>query len=139
MFQRIMVEMFSGIEGVIIYIDDIVVFGRTQEEHDKRLQQVLDVLKRNNAKLNESKCVIGASEIEILGFKVNANGINPSQDKIETIERFRLPASKEEARSFLGLVNFVGQFIPDLSTRTEPLWGSLGKSRRWLLMIFEES
>lgn len=121
MFQRIMVEMFSGIEGVIIYIDDIVVFGRTQEEHDKRLQQVLDVLKRNNAKLNKSKCVIGASEIEILGFKVNANGINASQDKIDAIERFRLPASKEEARSFLGLVNFVGQFIPNLSTRTEPL------------------
>lgn len=120
-FQRVMSEMLAGIEGVIVYIDDIVVAGPTKEEHDGRLQEVLSVLKENNALLNEAKCLIGVSELEILGFKVSAAGINPSDDKISAIQNFRKPETKEEVRSFLGLINFVGQFIPHLSTRTEAL------------------
>lgn len=120
-FQRIMTEMLADVDGVIVYIDDIVVSGRTKEEHDKRLEQVLAVLKRNHAMLNQSKCVIGVTELDILGFKVSECGISPSDEKIAAVKNFRLPSSKEEVRSFLGLVNFVGQFIPNLSTRTEPL------------------
>lgn len=120
-FQRIMTEMLEDIEGVIVYIDDVVVSGRTKEEHDQRLQQVLEVLERNNAMLNKSKCVVGVEKLEILGFEVSASGISPSEEKISAIKSFRLPSSKEEVRSFLGLINFVGQFIPNLSTRTEPL------------------
>ncbi|XP_058461165.1 uncharacterized protein K02A2.6-like [Malaya genurostris] len=120
-FQRIMSEMLIGIEGVIVYIDDIVVVGKTLFEHDSRLEEVLDVLKENNAKLNDAKCVYRVKELEILGFKVNAYGISPSDEKIESIRNFRRPTTKEEVRSFLGLVNFVGHFIPRLSTRSEPL------------------
>lgn len=120
-FQRIMTEMLSGIEGVIVYIDDIVVSGRNQAEHDARLQEVLSVLKKNNAKLNESKCAIGVQQLDILGFKVSSSGISPSDDKITAIRNFRQPETKEEVRSFLGLVNFVAHFIPNLSTRSEPL------------------
>ncbi|XP_055602843.1 uncharacterized protein K02A2.6-like [Uranotaenia lowii] len=121
MFQRIMSEMLIGIEGVVVYIDDIVVSGKTREEHDRRLNQVLHVLKENNATLNHSKCSFGVEELEILGFKINTSGISPAEDKIKAIKNFRAPETKEEARSFLGLINFVGQFIPHLSTRTEPI------------------
>ncbi|XP_058816278.1 uncharacterized protein K02A2.6-like [Topomyia yanbarensis] len=120
-FQRIMTEMLAGIDGVIVYLDDIVVAGQTREDHDLRLKQVLSVLKENNAKLNTSKCLIGVNELEILGFKVSATGISPSDDKVLAIRNFRKPETKEQVRSFLGLVNFVGHFIPMLSTRTEPL------------------
>ena len=120
-FQRVMTEMLAGIDGVVVYIDDVVVAGSTREEHDQRLEKVLSVLEKNNAKLNREKCVFGVTELEILGFKVSALGISPSEDKIAAIRDFRLPETKEEVRSFLGLVNFVGHFIPDLSTRTEPL------------------
>ncbi|XP_062557313.1 uncharacterized protein K02A2.6-like [Armigeres subalbatus] len=120
-FQRIMTEMLSGIEGVIVYIDDIVVSGKNQEEHDSRLQEVLLVLKQNNARLNQSKCVIGVQQLDILGFKVSSTGISPSEEKIIAIRNFRQPESKEEVRSFLGLVNFVAHFIPNLSQRSEPL------------------
>lgn len=113
--------MLAGIEGVIIYIDDVVVAGRTIEEHDERLQEVLSVLESNNAMLNQSKCVFRVEELEILGFKVNTKGISPSDEKILAIKNFRRPETKEEVRSFLGLINFVGHFIPRLSTRTEPL------------------
>lgn len=120
-FQRIITEMLACIDGVIVYIDDIVVAGKTREEHDRRLKQVLAALKENNAKLNTKKYVIGVNELEILGFKVSAMGISPSDEKVLALRNFRKPETKEQVRSFLGLVNFVGQFIPRLSTRTEPL------------------
>ncbi|XP_049279570.1 uncharacterized protein K02A2.6-like [Anopheles funestus] len=120
-FQRIMCEMLSGIEGVIIYIDDIVVWGTNQIEHNERLTKVLSILKENNASLNKAKCLFEVKELEILGFKVSADGICPTEDKIAAINTFRMPETKEEVRSFLGLVNFVGQFIPHLSSRTESL------------------
>ncbi|XP_055596636.1 uncharacterized protein K02A2.6-like [Uranotaenia lowii] len=120
-FQRIMTEMLSGIEGVIVYIDDIIVSGKTLDEHNSRLQEVLHVLGENNAKLNKEKCLFGTDQLEILGFKVSASGISPSEEKISAIKNFRVPKTKEEVRSFLGLINFVGHFIPNMSTRTEAL------------------
>ncbi|XP_055589748.1 uncharacterized protein K02A2.6-like [Uranotaenia lowii] len=120
-FQRVMTQIVNGIDGVIVYIDDIVVTGRTRQEHDTRLRQVLKVIRQNNALLNEKKCSFGVDEIDILGFKVNAKGISPSDEKISAIKNFRKPETKEETRSFLGLVNFVGHFIPKLSSRSEPL------------------
>lgn len=120
-FQRIMTEMLTGIEGVIVYIDDIVVAGKTKSEHDARLAEVMTVLKAHNVQLNGNKCLFGETELEILGFKVSALGISPSEEKVSAIKNFRKPETKEEVRSFLGLVNFVGQFIPNLSSRTEAL------------------
>lgn len=120
-FQRIMCEMLAGIDGVVVYIDDVVVWGKTREEHDERLAKVLAALESNRALLNKDKCLIGVSELEILGFKVSGAGISPADDKIAAIRSFRMPETKEEVRSFLGLINFVGQFIPHLSTRTEAL------------------
>lgn len=116
-----MIFSLAGVDGVIVYIDDIVVSGRTKKEHDERLQKVLTILNENNAKLNSNKCIFGVTGIEILGFKVSTEGISPTENKIEAIKNFRRPETREEVRSFLGLVNFVGHFIPHLSTRTEPL------------------
>lgn len=120
-FQRIMTEMLAGIEGVIVYIDDIVVAGKTKSEHDARLAEVMTVLQANNVLLNKDKCLFGETELDILGFKVSALGISPSEEKVSAIKNFRKPETKEEVRSFLGLVNFVGHFIPNLSSRTEAL------------------
>lgn len=120
-FQRIMTEMLTGVEGVIVFIDDIVVFGCTKFQHDERLKEVLSVLKQNRATLNKEKCKFGVTEIEILGFKVDCEGVTPTDEKIKALKNFRMPVTKEEARSFLGLITFVGHFIPDLSTRADPL------------------
>lgn len=96
-FQRIMTEMLACIDGVIVYIDDIVVAGKTREEHDRRLKQVLAALKENNAKLNTKKCVIGVNEWEILGFKVSAMGISPSDEKV-----FSETRNQRTSEKFLG-------------------------------------
>lgn len=120
-FQKIMENILQGLEGVIAFIDDIVVFGRILEEHDDRLAKVLGRLKTNNTMLNKEKCRYHANEIEILGFLVDGKGIRPAPSKVAALRDFREPASKEEERRFLGLVQFIGHFIPNLATRTEPL------------------
>ncbi|XP_055623701.1 uncharacterized protein K02A2.6-like [Toxorhynchites rutilus septentrionalis] len=101
LFQRIMCGMFAGIEGVVVYIDDIVVWGSTLEEHDERLQKVLNILEDNRAMLNKEKYVFGVKELEILGFKVGVDGISPTDAKVAAIRNFRMPETKEEVRSFL--------------------------------------
>lgn len=120
-FQKIMEKMLLSCEGVVNFIDDIVVFGRDKNEHDARLQNVLTVLKDNNVLLNKSKCVFNATSIQFLGHELSPSGIKPLEKYIKTIESFRPPETIEEIQSFLGLINFVGKWIPNLSTLTEPI------------------
>lgn len=105
----------------LLYIDDIIVYGSTKEEHDDRLKKVTDTLKENHVELNYEKCIFGVSEIMFLGHKLTRKGIYPDGDKLETIKNFREPKTMEETRSFLGLVDYVAKFLPDLATATEPL------------------
>lgn len=103
------------------FIDDVIVYGTDRKEHDKRLQKVLLVLRNRNVQLNDQKCIYGVSEMKFLGHILSRNGIRADTDKLEAVRKFREPSSKEEVRSFLGLVNYMGKFVPDLATVTEPL------------------
>lgn len=120
-FQKIMERMLVGCEGVINFIDDIVVFGCNSDEHDSRLKHVLQILKDNDVLLNKNKCIFNAKNIEFLGHQLSANGIKPLDKYLKTIESFREPKNVEEIQSFLGLVNFVGKWIPNLATLTDPI------------------
>ncbi|CAB3244910.1 unnamed protein product [Arctia plantaginis] len=101
--------------------DDIVVFGRDMKESQTRLEHVLTVLRDNNVLLNKSKCVFNGKSIQFLGHELSASGVKPLDKYIKTIETFRSPETIEEIQSFLGLINFVGKWIPNLSTLTEPI------------------
>ncbi|XP_055590487.1 uncharacterized protein K02A2.6-like [Uranotaenia lowii] len=81
-FQRIMMEMLGHVKGVIVYIDDIVVSGKSRHEHDQHLNQVLKILEKNNAKLNENKCCFAVHELEILGFKREALAVVWAVEKL---------------------------------------------------------
>ncbi|XP_040159183.1 uncharacterized protein K02A2.6-like [Anopheles arabiensis] len=121
LFQKTMEQILTGCEGCLNYIDDIIVYGSHRDEHDKRLTKVLQRLKEWNVVLNADKCVYGVSEMRILGHVISAEGVKPDKDKLNAIRNFRAPKSAEEVRSFLGLVNYVGKFIPDMATITHPL------------------
>lgn len=121
-----------GCEGCLNYMDDIIIYGETRDQHNERLNIVLTRLKEYNVALNESKCLFGVTELEFLGHKLSANGIKPKVDKVESVRNFRQPMNAEETRSFLGLVNYVGKFIPDLATLTEPLRRITKKDERFL-------
>lgn len=121
MFQKLMEQMLSGCEGVLVYIDDIVVHAPTKEVHDKRLRNVLDRLREFNVLLNKDKCMFGVPQIRFIGHILTASGITPIHDHLAAVREFRTPLTGEEVRSFLGLVNYVGKFIPNLATVSEPL------------------
>lgn len=120
-FQKLMEQILSGCEGIMIYIDDVVVHAPTKELHDTRLRKVLDRFRQYSMTLNKEKCKFGVAEIEFIGHRLSSAGLRPMHNKIEAVKQFREPKSSEEVRSFLGLVNYVGKFIPHLATISEPL------------------
>ncbi|KAG7300079.1 hypothetical protein JYU34_015614 [Plutella xylostella] len=120
-FQKTMERMLLGCEGTINFIDDILVFGRNIKEHDLRLNKVQTVLQDNNVLLKDEKCSYRMEKVNFLGHELSGEGIRPLEKYVSTIQEFRAPSTTGELQSFLGLVNFVSKWIPDLATRTESL------------------
>lgn len=131
-FQREMTEILSGVEGVFVYMDDILVFGVDDESHDKALKEVLDRLKKANIVLNEGKCSYRKSEIEFLGFVFDEHGMKPDSKKVEAIDKMKTPENVDELRTFLGSVQYLGRFIPNLSVKLKPLNDLLCKNTQWV-------
>lgn len=101
-FQKTMEMILSGCANVVIYVDDILIFGSTEKEHDKCCKMVMDTLEVYNVLLNTQKCKIKVTKVTFLGHILSQDGIQPKEDKIDAIRRFRAPITKEEIRSFLG-------------------------------------
>ncbi|XP_060808134.1 uncharacterized protein LOC132903569 [Amyelois transitella] len=119
-FQKTLEKILLPCEGVVNFIDDIVVFG-SDSEHGERLKKLLQVLKDNNVILNEGKCTFSVRQIQFLGHQLSCNGVKPLDKYVSLIQSFREPKVIEEVQSFLGLVNYVGKWIPHLATLTDPL------------------
>lgn len=127
LFQREMENLFRGIKGIIVYMDDLLVHGATDEEHDQTLKEVLDRIHKRNIKINEQKSEFGLREVVFLGHHVSTKGIRPTDDKIRAILDLQPPSSTSELRSLLGLINFVGKFIPNLAAMTRHMRSLLVK------------
>ncbi|XP_062698772.1 uncharacterized protein K02A2.6-like isoform X1 [Aedes albopictus] len=122
LFQRILEQILSPhSKNVVSFIDDVLIFARTEQEHDEVLKAVLSTLSAYGILLNQSKCVFKVLELDFLGHVISPDGIRPSHSKVESLLKFRAPATSEEVRSFLGLVTYIGRFLPDLATITAPL------------------
>lgn len=114
-------NILSGCKGVKNYLDDILVHGKSKEEHDANLAVVLTRLRNHNVQLNKSKCVFSSQSVKFLGFILTAEGWMVEADKIDAIKNFRRPASCSEVKSFLGLVTFTDKFIVNRADKTERL------------------
>lgn len=121
LFQKTMEVVTAGLEGVIVYLDDAVVFGATKEEHDRRLAALLKRFSDYDILLNEQKCIYGVESLEFLGHQLSTTGVRPTESRLAAIEKFREPRNVSELRSFLGLICYVGKFVPNLAAETEPL------------------
>ena len=130
-FQKVMMETLEGLEGDECQIDDIVVHGRTQEIHDKRLHQVLDRLETANITLNLDKCEFIKSQIKILGNIVSYNGISPDPEKVKAIADLPAPRNISQTRSFLGMVNQLSKFTDHLADKTKPIRDLLSEKNSW--------
>eukprot|EP00117_Sycon_ciliatum_P027910 scpid26178/ scgid22563/ Retrovirus-related Pol polyprotein from transposon opus; Protease; Reverse transcriptase; Endonuclease len=120
-FQRVMSDLLAGIPGVFVYVDDVLVTGDSIKQHDERLQRVLERLQAAQLKLNNDKCQWKQSEVRYLGSILNAQGVNPDPDKVKAILDMPLPESQSDVRRFLGMLTYLGKFIPGLADATAPV------------------
>ena len=116
-FQRLMSRVLHGLEWKVclVYIDDVIVFSATFEEHISRLKLVFDRLREANLKLKPSKCNFARSTVNYLGFLVSSDGIAPDPTKLDAVQSFPTPTTVKEVRSFLGLCNYYRRFVKDFA------------------------
>ena len=122
-FQRFMTEIFSDLmyKGVLVFIDDILIYSTTWEKHLKLVDEVLKRLSEHNLQAKIGKCHFGAKETKYLGSVISYRCRKPDPDKVKAIKQLQSPKSKDEVRSLLGLASFYREFIPNLSAIAEPI------------------
>ena len=103
------------------YLDDIIIFSRTPEEHLKHIEIIFQKLKVAGLKLKESKCDFFKSEIHYLGHLISDKGIQPLPEKLDTIRNMPRPQTPKEIKQFLGLTGYYRKFVPRFSEISRPL------------------
>ena len=123
-FQRLMETVFSGLarDKCFIYLDDVLVVGRTFEEHLSNLREVLTRLREAGLKLKPGKCHLAKFQVTYLGYVVSRQGITADPAKVAAVREFPTPKSVKELRSFLGLASYYRRFIPGFSKLAGPLF-----------------
>ena len=130
-FQRALECVLADIPRVCIFLDDILVTGKTREEHVANLRWVLRRLDEAGLKLNNDKCEFFNQSVVYLGHKIDRDGLHPTDDKVRAIRDAPSPTNVKELRSWLGLLNYYGRFLRNLSTTLAPLHVLLRKETKW--------
>ena len=122
-FQRLMNYVLRSVIGKIclVYLDDIIVFSKTREEHLINLERILDLLKEADLKLGLSKCKFMSESVQYLGHVISAKGITPDPEKIEQLKNYKRPTTIVEIQSFLGLASYYRRFIKSFADIAHPL------------------
>lgn len=131
-FQRIMMNLFGDLEGVLIFIDDILVHGPNESVHNERLHKVMQRARQVNLKFNKSKCKFLVSEVCFLGYVFNKDGARVDQEKVKAILEMPTPTNVKELQRILGMINYLGPFIKNLSEKTQILRNLLKKDSVWI-------
>ncbi|KAI2646810.1 Transposon Tf2-9 polyprotein [Labeo rohita] len=127
-FHRAMENIIKGLEGVRAYIDDIIIWGSSLQEHNRRLTKVLQKIRVSGLKLNKDKCQFGVQELLFLGDKLSSQGIQPDSEKINAILKMKCPTERKGVQRIMGMVNYIGKFILNLSSKTSCLRELLQKT-----------
>ena len=122
-FQRLMERCIGelNLRECLIYLDDIIIFSTTFEEHLQRLQAVFERLKEHNLKLKPSKCELFREKVTYLGHVVSEAGIETGPTKIEAIKSWPIPKSNKDVRRFLGFTSYYRRFIKGFASLARPL------------------
>ncbi|KAI8506223.1 hypothetical protein Bbelb_156500 [Branchiostoma belcheri] len=120
-FQKQMDKIFQELEGVEVIVDDILVHGRTEEEHNSRFRAMLQRARDKCVKLNPEKVVVAAPEVGYFGHILTKDGLKPDPKKVRAITSMKAPTNKAEVMTMLGMVNYLAKFTPNLSEVTAPL------------------
>ncbi|XP_032879397.1 uncharacterized protein K02A2.6-like [Amblyraja radiata] len=131
MWQRAMEQVLQGIPGTQCYLDDILITGRTVEEHLSNLERVLGRLKRYGLRANKAKCDFFKEQLAYCGHLIDRHGLHKSPDKIAAVVNAPAPVNVSQLCSFLGLINYYHKFLPNLSAILYPLNGLLKSGVKW--------
>ena len=122
-FERLMERVFAGLTFLIliIYLDDIIVYSKTFEEHIENLRVVFERLQRANLKLNPKKCNLLCRKVAFLGHEVSEDGIATDSSKVQAVKEWPQPKTATEVRQFVGLASYYRKFIPSFAAICKPL------------------
>jgi len=133
-FQTMMNDIFRTLiaEGiVVVYLDDILIFMRTEEEHEQAVRRVLEVLAEHKLFLHPEKCEFHRKEIEYLGLVISENKVAMDPVKVAGVRDWPTPENRTDVQAFIGFVNFYRRFIRDFSTIARPLFDLTCSNRAW--------
>ena len=130
-FQRTMENLLKGIPQVVVYIDDILVTGKTEAEHLQHLKEVLARLQKAGMRLKKSKCSFMMEKVTYLGHVISQEGIYPAPEKVWAVSQAPTPSNVTQLKSFLGLLSFYSRFLPNHSSKLAPLHQLLQKNTTW--------
>ena len=123
-------QLLKGLPMVCGYLDDILVSGKTKEDHDDNVRAVLKRLDDTGIRVNEEKCRFGLEQVEYLGYIIKDVGLQPITEKVDAIQKLPQPNDVTQLRAFLGMINYYGKFLKNLSTTLGPLHALLKKGQK---------
>ncbi|XP_064483050.1 uncharacterized protein K02A2.6-like [Ornithodoros turicata] len=130
-FQSVMDQITTGLQGVACYLDDVLIAGRDCHECVERTEKVLERLRNHGIKVNSDKCQFFRSKVTYLGHEIDKDDLRPTSDKLKAIREAPTPSNVTELKAFLGLLNFYSRFLPNTATVLEPLYKLLKKNAQW--------
>jgi hypothetical protein len=132
-FQHFMNDIFQDMldTKVIIYLDDILIFSKTQEEHGKDVKEVLKRLADNQLFCKLSKCSFHVDTVDYLGLVISPKGISMEEKKVQAVKEWATPQTVKQVQSFLGFTNFLRRFVPNYSSLARPLHNRTHKDAKW--------
>ena len=128
-FQRVMDNVLRGLQNEIcsVYLDDIIIFSTSLDEHLVRIKSVFDRLRESNFKIQLDKSEFFKKSVQYLGHIITQEGVKPNPDKISIIKNFPIPRTQKDIKSFLGLLGYYRKFIRDFAKLTKPMTMCLKK------------
>jgi len=134
-FQTMMNDIFRDLiaEGImVVYLDNILIFTRTEEEHAKAIRRVLQVLQEHKLFLHPEKCEFWKERIEYLGLVISENEVSMDPVKVAGVREWPTPENKTDVQAFLGFINFYRRFIWDFSAKARPLFDLIRSEQVWM-------
>ena len=130
-FQRVMDTLLQGIDEVVVYLDDILITGSSDAEHLTSLKEVLTRLEKAGLRLNQKKCQFLAPSVTYLGYRIDSEGLHPTEDKLKAVQLAPQPNNVTELKAYLGLLTYYGRFRPHLPSVLAPLYALLRQGAEW--------
>ena len=144
-FQRLIDTVLAGMENIVVYMDDILVYSKNQKEHMETLEEIFKRLEAAGLAINAKKCIFGQQTVEFVGYVVNRDGITPLQRKVDAIAKFPPPQKQKHLLGFLGALNYYRHTLPRFNKKSpaqilQPLYEAATRkmTRKSFTTIWEE-